>query len=463
MHHDADEFRESPWPGLDLLGALERVDALGYSAIDFRVLNFRPTHDDFVPGADVRAAFPYYDAASPWDVLQVKAWKRGAAVDLVSSGGHQAAFQDRRICPIPLLVRHYPIRGQAHGERKVFAERRARFTQPELDRRWHIQYDSVAPGASFLRDAAELRAYDPVAVRADLLESHRDTAGREAAECRVVALEKQVGETRRRVTALEQELAHVRSALDAEREFSAWGPARALRRMRRVAARQPLAPGRRAAPVDWGTLATMSPLSHRWGFDRGTPVDRYYIERFLETHRRDVSGHVLEVKERWYTRRFGEARVSRSSVLDVNVENPEATVVADLACRAPIALDPVNCFILTQTLHIIFDIRAAAWRAVDLLAPGGVLLCTLPAVSRVSDEDGGLDSGDFWRLTAAAARRLFDGHPEVADLTVETRGNVRTCAAFLYGMAAEELEPGVLGTHDPWFPLIHAVRVVKRL
>ena len=47
LHHDADEFRESPWPDLDLLGALERVDALGYSAIDFRVLNFRPTHDDF--------------------------------------------------------------------------------------------------------------------------------------------------------------------------------------------------------------------------------------------------------------------------------------------------------------------------------------------------------------------------------------------------------------------------------
>ena len=30
---DADEFRESPWPGMTLLDALREVDALGYSAV----------------------------------------------------------------------------------------------------------------------------------------------------------------------------------------------------------------------------------------------------------------------------------------------------------------------------------------------------------------------------------------------------------------------------------------------
>ena len=97
-----------------------------------------------------------------------------------------------------------------------------------------------------------------------------------------------------------------------------------------------------------------------------------------------------------------------------------------------------------------------------MLSPGGVLLCTIPAVSRVNYEDGGLEHGDFWRLTAAAVKRLFEQLPQVERLEVKTYGNVRTCAAFLYGLAAEELPADVLDHHDPWFPLLHGVRVVKR-
>ena len=46
-------------------------------------------------------------------------------------------------------------------------------------------------------------------------------------------------------------------------------------------------------------------LSRDFGFDRGTPIDRYYIESFLSTHASDIRGHVLEVADNTYTRRFG--------------------------------------------------------------------------------------------------------------------------------------------------------------
>ena len=173
IHHDADEFRESPWAHLNLREGIELVDRLGYNAIDFAVLNFWPTHDRFDAAADVRDSFPFYEAGKSFDRLQVKCWKKTAGVDLVSSGGHEAVFEGRQVFPIRFLLRHYPIRGQAHGMRKVFDERLSRFPADELRQGWHVQYDAFESGASFLRDPASLERYDAEAVRVRLQVEHR--------------------------------------------------------------------------------------------------------------------------------------------------------------------------------------------------------------------------------------------------------------------------------------------------
>jgi len=174
IHHDADEFRESPWPHLRLGAAIHAVDAAGYNAIDFELLNFWPTHDRFRPGDDVRAAFTHYEGPQPWDKVQVRCWKKtGGPVDLVSSGGHEAVFEGRRVFPLRFLLRHYPVRGQAHGERKVFQERQGRFEEAERARGWHRQYDQIAPGTPFIRDPATLTRFDAEAVRLRLMVDHR--------------------------------------------------------------------------------------------------------------------------------------------------------------------------------------------------------------------------------------------------------------------------------------------------
>src|SRR5262249_10574746 len=119
INHDADEFRESPWADLDLRRAIQRVDGWGDNAIDFAVLDFWPTHAGFRPGPDARQAFPRYAPGAGWNRVQIRCWKKGeAAVDLVSSGGHEATFPGRRVFPVRFILRHYPIRSQAHGERK---------------------------------------------------------------------------------------------------------------------------------------------------------------------------------------------------------------------------------------------------------------------------------------------------------------------------------------------------------
>lgn len=191
IHHDADEFRESPWDNLTLAAGLARVDRLGYNAVDFAVLNFPPVTDDYRAGADLALLFPYCEPATDLDRLQVKCWKKQPEINLVSSGGHDPAFPGRRVFPVRFLCRHYPLRGREQAARKIRA-RRARFA-PEHDRGWHRQYDALAPEDPVLRDPATLTRYAAEQVKAGLFLRHRDweqaTAervelARELARCR---------------------------------------------------------------------------------------------------------------------------------------------------------------------------------------------------------------------------------------------------------------------------------------
>jgi glycosyl transferase family 2 len=181
IHHDADEFRESPWAHLSLRDAVRQVDALGYNAIDFASLDFWPDHDRFRPGDDVREAFTRHGAQKSYDRVQIRCWKKAADVDLASTGGHEARFAERRVFPVRFILRHYPIRGQAHGERKVFRERQRRFLEQERAQGWHVQYDQLREGASFVRDPETLTPYDADAVRVALTLRHRGVEDLEAA------------------------------------------------------------------------------------------------------------------------------------------------------------------------------------------------------------------------------------------------------------------------------------------
>jgi hypothetical protein len=253
IHHDADEFRESPWPGMNLREAIQRVDALGYNAIDFEVLNFWPTHDGFRKGDDVRRAFPAYEPGQPWDKVQIRCWKKQPApVELAASGGHEARFPGRRVFPVRFILRHYPVRGQAHGERKVFRERLPRFDPAEREQGWHVQYAGLSEGHSFLRDPATLTVYDPVAVRLALALRHRGVeeleaalseSGRDRADLtralersrhQVDALQRE-GELRAEaIEALRAELGAVRARLDDVLGSRSWrwtGPVRRLVRL----------------------------------------------------------------------------------------------------------------------------------------------------------------------------------------------------------------------------------------
>ena len=178
----------------------------------------------------------------------------------------------------------------------------------------------------------------------------------------------------------------------------------------------------------------LEPVSRLFGFDRGMPLDRYYIEKFLGEHASCITGRVLEVAEDCYTRKFGHDAVSH--ILHVDPSSDTATVTGDLSRPDSLPEALADCFICTQTFNFIYDLEEAVQGVHRLLSPGGVLLATVSGISQVSRYD--MDRwGDYWRFTLLSAEKLFSEH--FREVSVRGYGNVFVAKAFLDGLSVEDV------------------------
>lgn len=230
---------------------------------------------------------------------------------------------------------------------------------------------------------------------------------------------------------------------------------RATRRRLIRATRRP-----RVGGIDFGDLGRTTPVSRNWGFDRGTPIDRLYIERFLEAHAADIRGRVLEVSNNDYTLRYGGARVTHSDVLHHCEGNPRATVVADLTEPCTRLEGAFDCIICTQTLQFIYEARRAVAQLHRWLKPGGTLLATVPGISQVSREDM-QQTGDYWRFTDAALKRMLGDEFGGEAIEVHAHGNVLASVCLLQGVAVEDCDRALLLEDDPQFQLLLTVRATR--
>lgn len=206
--------------------------------------------------------------------------------------------------------------------------------------------------------------------------------------------------------------------------------------------------------VRWGNTRRFRAYSDAYGFERGRPVDRYYIEVFLGWHRQDLRGVALEVRDPWYT--GAVAGLERVEVLDKDPTNDMATVHADLDLPDALPPDRFDCIVLTQVLQYTEPVMCLRnlWRA---LRSGGVLLLSVPSMSRV---DPNAVDDDRWRWTPAGLRTVLSTAGLPADEVVGF-GNLVTCQAALLGLAAEDLRGSELDLLDPAYPLLACARVVK--
>lgn len=213
--------------------------------------------------------------------------------------------------------------------------------------------------------------------------------------------------------------------------------------------------------VKFGHLRRITPIAADFGYRRGGPVDRVYIEGFLDEHRADIRGHCLEIGDASYTYRFGANRVTTADVLHIDPGADGATFVGDLADGSFLPDATFDCIVLTQTLHLVYDFGAALRTIARILAPGGVLLMTVPGISNI---DLGVWGGTWhYSFTHQSVRRMCaDAFPGWGT-SVESFGNVLAAVAFLHGLGADELDRRELWEHDLNYSLIHAARVQRPL
>lgn len=217
----------------------------------------------------------------------------------------------------------------------------------------------------------------------------------------------------------------------------------------------------RPLKVDWGQLRRTEPVSRDFGYSRGTPVDRFYIEHFLSANSADVRGAVLEIKDPGYTHRFGDERVTRRDVLDIDSANPKATIVADLNDHSALPSERFDCVIFTQTLQLVYNYRAALSTLARSLKPGGVLLLTVPGITPIAHQD--LGDTWYWSFTRVAIERLIKDIMPDAEMRVESHGNVLAATALLQGIAVEDVKAQELAVRDPDYPVIITARVVRNV
>jgi glycosyltransferase involved in cell wall biosynthesis len=213
------------------------------------------------------------------------------------------------------------------------------------------------------------------------------------------------------------------------------------------------------AKVDFADLARTFPVSDEFGFDRGTPIDRIYIEDFLRRNRPSIRGRVLEIGDDTYSRRFGAEQITRQDILFVAAGNPAATIIGDLSQKGILPRGAFDCLLITQTLHLIYDMRAAVREMCRALRPGGVALVTVPGITRI--DRGRWRKEWYWSLTEASARRLFGEVFGEKNVNVDSDGNVYAATLFLQGLAAEEADADKLAEFDPCFPVTINIRAEK--
>jgi SAM-dependent methyltransferase len=209
-------------------------------------------------------------------------------------------------------------------------------------------------------------------------------------------------------------------------------------------------------PIQFGDLSGTAPIDAYWGHLRGTPIDRFYVEAFLDRRRADIAGRVLEAADARYSTRFGGDRVTRQDVLNLHAGNPNATIVGDLSISGLLPQNAFDCIVLTQVLQFIYDLPTAIAQLHAALKPGGVLLATAPGISQI--EPSGADGTCYWALTPASASRLFVDAFGAESVSIETHGNVFAAVCYLHGLAAEELPPENLMIDDPSYPVTLAIR-----
>jgi SAM-dependent methyltransferase len=196
------------------------------------------------------------------------------------------------------------------------------------------------------------------------------------------------------------------------------------------------------------------PLSYDAGFERGLPMHRAFIERYVARHAVDIRGRCLEFQEDAYTTRFG--RPGCVDILHIDDTNPQATIVADLTAPNTIETGTFDCIICTHVLHVVYDFDRMIAELHRILAPGGVLLVAVPTTLRAQSA-----WDELFRFTPLGLRTALTRHFGEANVSVEGFGNSLTAAGSMRGLIERDFTRAELEHYDERFVIETCGRAVR--
>lgn len=195
------------------------------------------------------------------------------------------------------------------------------------------------------------------------------------------------------------------------------------------------------------------PISRQFGTERGTPIDRYYIESVLADHSDHIWGDVLEIEDNTYTMQFGGNKVKQSIVMDVSSTDSRVSFNGNIETGQGIRDEIADCFILTQTLMYIYDLGSAAHNIIRLLKKGGTALITCSGISQNSRRC--MDNyGCYFNFNEDAFVKMFGKESGAQVLETGSFGNVKTVSAHINGLCCEDLAAEDFVPNDKYYPLI---------
>ena len=205
--------------------------------------------------------------------------------------------------------------------------------------------------------------------------------------------------------------------------------------------------------LDWGDLKRRFPICHQFGFTRGTPVDRYYLDKFISEIRHQVVGSVLEIGGVLQNKEIYQLSLATEYQTLELVFRPGVTVVGDAHDSTVIMPESVDTILLFNVLEHCHNPWVVVQNIHSWLRVGGKCFCLVPNAQK-------LHSGpkDYWRPLPDGMKQLFQ---DFSEYNLHIYGNPLTVLASFMGVAAEELSTQDLDDFHPDYPVSTCIAALK--
>ena len=205
--------------------------------------------------------------------------------------------------------------------------------------------------------------------------------------------------------------------------------------------------------INWGDLKKTVPICQAFGLTRGTPVDRYYLSKFVEEIRHQVLGNVLEIGGTPKDKDFYQLD-GASSYKILNLEpGLGVDIVGDVHDPSVIEPDSFDAIVIFNVLEHCY----APWIAVEniykWLKVGGKCFAMVPNSIRVH-----ATPVDYWRPLPDAFAWMFKNF---STSRLYVYGNPISVIASFHGIAMEELTSEELDAFHPDYPVATCIVAEK--